>query len=768
MPLDPRLLRRLFVAIGVAVLLAVVVFYSYAKYRQYQVVKEIPKKLGIEIQQSTQGFTFSKSEGGRTIFTISASNGVQYKAGGRAVLNNVRIIVFGRSAQELPGGGTDRYDQIYGKSFEYDQPSGEVTAQGDVMIDLDQKGKPSADPLDTQPQPGSIHVRTSGLNFNQKTGIAQTKETIEFSFPQASGSAHGAVYDSRQMTLALQSAVRVKFPPGPGKPDSAASLEAEKAEIIDRPLRAKLTSVRLQQGPKEVQAGEVMVTLKDDNTADRVLATGGVIASAKGGSPAQLRASQAELAFAAENRLRNAVFSGNVTFDSSGKTSGRGSAGRIVAEFQGKNELQKVRASQNVVLEQVPQGRAGAKVQTTRLDAEQVDFFLRGGALQHAETAGKASITQSDSPSARTVLTADKLEATFAGNRLRRLVGDGDAKVVASAAGQTDRVTTSRQFTADFAASGAAQSLTGVVQQGDFAYQEGNRAANAERAAFNPAAEVFSLTGSPRIQDKDQGFALTADAVTLNRKSKDAAAQGNVKTTYIQPKTATDGALFSSAEPIHVTSQSATLSNNRELAQFRGGARLWQGANIIQAPSIDFQRSKKALIAHGAEGKREVQTVFLETSRTGRQTPITLTAGRMDYSDQDRKALFSGGVTAAGSEMTVSASQMEVMLLAKGQNRQPAGSAGQLERIIATGNIRIEEQKPARTATGERLEYTAADGKFVLTGSPGKFPSIFDAEQGNITGDSLTFFSRDDRVQIGSGENTRTVTRTRFKDAKKP
>jgi lipopolysaccharide export system protein LptA len=94
-------------------------------------------------------------------------------------------------------------------------------------------------------------------------------------------------------------------------------------------------------------------------------------------------------------------------------------------------------------------------------------------------------------------------------------------------------------------------------------------------------------------------------------------------------------------------------------------------------------------------------------------------------------------------------------------------SASQVEQIIAEGPIEIEQQNPVRKATGKRLVYTASDSKFVLTGEPGKPPSIFDAERGNVTGDSLTFYNRDDRVQVGSGQSSRTVTRTRIKDESK-
>ena len=76
--------------------------------------------------------------------------------------------------------------------------------------------------------------------------------------------------------------------------------------------------------------------------------------------------------------------------------------------------------------------------------------------------------------------------------------------------------------------------------------------------------------------------------------------------------------------------------------------------------------------------------------------------------------------------------------------------------MVAEGDVVI--QQPTRRADGQKLVYTAADDKFVLTGGP---PSIFDAEQGKITGVSLTFFRRDDRVLVEGEASTPVVTQTR-------
>jgi hypothetical protein len=40
-------------------------------------------------------------------------------------------------------------------------------------------------------------------------------------------------------------------------------------------------------------------------------------------------------------------------------------------------------------------------------------------------------------------------------------------------------------------------------------------------------------------------------------------------------------------------------------------------------------------------------------------------------------------------------------------------------------------------------------------------PSIFDAERGTVTGDSLTFYKRDDRVLVEGEAKSPAVTHTR-------
>jgi lipopolysaccharide export system protein LptA len=150
--------------------------------------------------------------------------------------------------------------------------------------------------------------------------------------------------------------------------------------------------------------------------------------------------------------------------------------------------------------------------------------------------------------------------------------------------------------------------------------------------------------------------------------------------------------------------------------------------------------------------------VLVQADKSGKATPVTILAAGLTYNDADRKIVLGGGVSAKGADVTMTAQKMDVFLVARNHSKAGSdpGTPGQLDRIVAQGNIVIAQ--PSRRATGDRLEYVAADEKFVLTGGP---PSIFDAERGKITGDSLTFFRRDDRVLVEGRETSPTVTRTR-------
>lgn len=205
MQLPVSKLRRWFAVTAIVLIMLVAGTYFYARWRVRNALKEMPRKIGIEFSQTAEGFTVSKSEQGRTLFLVRASKAVQFKQGGRTELHDVTITLYGRDSS--------RFDQIYGADFEYDPQSGDVTAQGEVQVDLEANPEGILSPDQTPPKElkNPIHLTTSGLVFNQKTGNAYTKEKVAFETPQASGSALGVNYVAKNSALTLQSQLELSL-----------------------------------------------------------------------------------------------------------------------------------------------------------------------------------------------------------------------------------------------------------------------------------------------------------------------------------------------------------------------------------------------------------------------------------------------------------------------------------------------------------------------------------------------------------------------------
>src|SRR5436309_11175530 len=130
---------------------------------------------------------------------------------------------------------------------------------------------------------------------------------------------------------------------------------------------------------------------------------------------------------------------------------------------------------------------------------------------------------------AKHVITAGEFKAAFNGqNRPSSVFANTNVRIVTSTPGQPDRISTSRDLTANFNAQGVINLLE---QSGDFHLQEGTRTATADRARYLLADDTATLTGSPRITDS--GVSLTANSIQLNRKTDSTTAEGSVKTTYV-------------------------------------------------------------------------------------------------------------------------------------------------------------------------------------------------------------------------------------------
>ena len=778
--------------------------YFYARLSLVKSVREMPAKLGLDIQQTAEGFSISKSEQGRTLFTVSASKAVQFKEGGRAELHNVKIVIYGKDA--------GRFDQIAGDDFEYDPASGNVSAKGTVLIDLEAnpEGMRHSDQTPPEQAKEPIHLETNGLVFNRNTGDASATGKVMFETPQASGSAVGIQYVAKTGTMNLLSAVALTV----NRPQ-AVHLDADRGAISKQPREVVLTAVRMVRERQRMQADQATFFLRNDNTVDRILAEGDVrtdlggrAVSNSSNSETRERSERAELFLTgARNQLTTAVLSGNVQLASrdaashgaTGTQSAEAAAGRVTLHFSGQQILKTVHAEDGVRLSQKNNqngtgtggaslsASGGSRSQDIEMSAPVMDFIVKDGRLlERAESSGPPQIVITQ-PGAnqKTVVTAAKFTAKFTEkNRLAALHGEPDAKIVsglldatragttttkteatkAGLAGTSDRVSTSKMLDVSFLPEGGVSSLT---QSGGVAYVDGPQRAWGERGVYTAADQMLVLSGSPRVVDT--GMTTTAQMIRVNRTTGDAVAEGNVKSTYSDLKAQPDGGLLASSDPIHVTSRSMTAHHSPAIAMYTGDARLWQNANVVEAPTLQFDRDHRSLVAQAARQSpaatqtlaQSVSTVLVQVDKDGKVTPVHITSARLSYADAERRILLDGGVTAKASDATMTAQQMTVFLRSRSKSEAGLnpGAPGQVERIVAEHSVVMTQ--PARRATGDRLVYTAAEGKFVLTGGPlSGPPSIFDAERGKTTGDSLTFYRHDDRVLVEGKETSPTITRT--------
>ena len=200
-----------------------------------------------------------------------------------------------------------------------------------------------------------------------------------------------------------------------------------------------------------------------------------------------------------------------------------------------------------------------------------------------------------------------------------------------------------------------------LTQTGHVHYTESQNQATqmqawANSARYTPADQMLVLNENPRVEQG--GMATTADRMRINRLTGEALAEGTVKSTYSELKEQPSGALLASSSPIHVTaSNMTTRSNPAGVAVYSGDVRLWQDANMIQAPTIQFDRNHRAVVAEGS-ARHPVKTTLVESEKTSLpenggksgqkgtlpapSTPITITGLKLTYVDSERKIHYRG------------------------------------------------------------------------------------------------------------------------------
>lgn len=780
---------RLGILILAGLLVAVILgFFVYARYRLRHFEKDLPARLGVDIQQTANGYTYSQSSKGHTLYTIHASKLIQYKKGGNATLHDVAITLYGPE-------GSKRVDKISGSEFHYDAKQQIVSAAGAVSIDLQGFG-------DNDSPQNTIHVKTSGLVFDQKTGQADTSQHTEFAFPKASGSSTGAHYNSKSGVLVLDSSVEMTTNDEKG---NAAVVHATHAQIVRDSKQAFLLNPQTEYQSEKGSSDTAIVSFRGDGSAQTIDARGNVRVVTDDG--AVITASNSVTQLDAKSQPTQMEMAGGVTFAS--KTPNEVMHGTAVSgtlTFGSRSMLKHAQfrdavsfVDQVLQLANDPKGTASRQMLATKLD---VDFVPmpdgKKSVAQKALAVGNASVTlhtiPSKGPQENTTISGDQLLALLTpdGRAIRQLDGAGHTKIVDLAKDGSTNTSTGDRLEAlfteqaggkkkDGAESGETSQIESAVQDGHVVLTQtpekkpgaaatpATLTAWAQHAEYHSADDVLHLTGSPRLYD-GQSLQLAAVGIDYHRDTGDAVATGNVKATYTQANANGTTAVASGPGlggngPVNITSDHAMLRHASDVSYFYGSgstdARMWQGGNSILAPVLELTRTPQTLKAYGAAGSADaaVSANLLSSSKTGsKQTQgvIRVHGRTLVYSDVDRVADFKGAVVAEDANGVLHSDEARIFLTpaVKGAKNQQA----ELDHVIATGHVVFTQ--PGRRGRGQMLVYTADDGRYVLTGSPGNLPRMEDAVKGTTTGNTLIFNSQDDSVVVSGGQSS-AVTETR-------
>jgi lipopolysaccharide export system protein LptA len=651
---------------------AIAVFLGYGRWQNRRLGHDLPVGLGTTVQQSTEGFTHSESRGGHTTYTLHASKAVQFKSDGHAELHDVSITLYG--AQGAPA------NRIYGSDFDWDPVHGVARAAGEVQIDFQgtpgpQGGKTPADGGDSK---STVHVKTSGLVFNQKTGLASTPEKIEFRLAEAAGSATGASFDSQTGVVILTADVAFNSSVG-GSPLAVRAHHAQ----FDRTSRLLyLLQDVTDYADSHSSSDEATVSFRSDGSAYQIEAQGHVVLTGSDGQQINTRMAHIDLGPKSEPEqaildggllyvandparlLHGSASSGTMSFGPGPQPTIRHAQLRSIVSVVDEEKMQ----PENPGVGKSPQN---ATESTTRqVQASQIDIDFAPGpqhspVAEHILAAGAARLNihqiYAKTPPQDTTVQGDQLFATLSeGEVLSSLRGTGHTSLVLVSPDGVKQSSTGDNLLLTFAppppapksagkpgkgkpptpAPQPAAQLQSAVQLGNVTLVQETPAAvkvasgaaatppnspaptvttaTAQRAAYDAASQLVQLSGDPRIRDANGE--LAAASIEVERTTGNANATGGVKATYRQ-SSGQQTMAFAGAGPVHVVADHAHLDHAADLTTFYGKARerarLWQGSDSVAAPVLELSRAHATLAAHGLSGDAEaVNAVFTSSGST--------------------------------------------------------------------------------------------------------------------------------------------------------
>ncbi len=456
-----------------------------------------------------------------------------------------------------------------------------------------------------------------------------------------------------------------------------------------------------------------------------------------------------------------------------------------IAMDGGTNEPRRLLATGNVNASATRPGGLRESLASSTLE---VDFAPDGkrdqvrvaSATTPAGTVDWEGLTQSGSRvvAQRMHMVSQHWDAVFDDeNQLEQLRGSGGTQFERRMGEEPAVTGSSENLTARFAPTG---DWSTVDQAGDVRLREPDRTARANAAHYDRLADTVALSGSVQLTGSDS--VTTAQNATLRQSSNELHAEGRVST--IETAASSGGADFAPG-PARISSDRLDANTAAGTAKYSGNARLWQGDSVVEAEAIQLDQTKRVLTANGRvraifPQAQEPQTAGPQTQPAASRAPVKGTstkpvfwhaeADHMTYDSDEGRGRLETNVFAHSDQGSIRSDSMDLFFtpadpvrprgeaapVASKFSSVPSASADtgrQLTRAAGFGNVEVAQQD--RRGNSSRADYTAADGKFVLSGGS---PVVHDGSGNSVAGRQLTLLYADDTILVDSAEGLRTLT----------
>ena len=766
---------------------------TVAVYVQHKLVARMQKRgappaAPLNVERQSNGLTFSKVDGERKIFTVEASKSTEFRNQEASLLEEVKITIFGQQG--------DRHDVIRTHSCQYAKRNGAINCSGTVQIDLQTAAEAELakkrGAKETTSRVG--HVETRNVTFDQASGTAHTGERVTFKFPEGSGEAMGVEYNSQLGTMKLLRDVKMTLVQSGGSAGTAGQEVHVTGASLDFDRDTRLLHL---EGPAHAQtqtaqldAGEMTLNLDEDFRARKLLATAGghgnrphAVSSAASG-PMDLTANVLTAWFDQDGGLKR--------LDAAGKVEGSRKSGAEDEEFTAANssvelwpeisQPKLINMNGGVIL------KTNAKTGQIRIletDKARMEFTegsddkpsqpkkaetLAPGTIQwtDAQAAGQVAdgVDTGKDKATRTKLSADKFVLDFTGGKATQLAANGNVQAQRDIPGAPSQITTAKRGVTHLLANGG---WSQIELNENVKFKEGERSGHADHAVAVSASQITTLSGQAMV--RDASTETRAANIIFMQASGDIRAEGGVRSRTFAARGA--GSQVSgtppqfSNGPANITAEKMQANAKSGRALYSGHARLWQGDSVLEADSIELLQKSRQLNATG-----KVRSVFPQaaghdtigasaTNKSSKKASLWhIASDTFAYMDLENRAHLEGNVVVQSDVQRMRSDLLDLYFTranaAGSAEKSSNGATGaqQISRAVGTGRVVVDEQ--TRKATAERAEYTAADGKFVMSGGN---PTLFDGTQGTTTGRQLTFFLADDTIIVDSEKGSRTLTK---------